>query len=117
MGFADPVKCREYIRTTAAPCTCQRSLELLEAAPRHVGQELVAVAEMPIGCGGAYSGPAGGLGKGNAGESFLRNQCQRGPNQGLFEIAMVIPAGARRSALSGPVHVKSLYMTRGAASI
>src|SRR5215471_6551726 len=94
----------------------QAYLELIEAAPCHVDQQLVAVAEMPVGCRRAHSCPAGSFREGKAGGALLRDQFQRGADQGLFEIAMVIAAGARTSAFSRPAHVKGSYMTREGAS-
>ena len=105
-------KCSERIGTAAVPGLPQGSLELLETAPRDIGQELVAVAEVPIRSCGAHAGPAGCLREGDPCRPFLRDQDQRGPDQRLLEIAMVITAGTRWAALFGPAHVKRIYMTR-----
>jgi hypothetical protein len=94
----------------------QRSLKLLEAAPRHIGEKLVAVAKMPVRRCGTHVGPTSRLRKGKACWSFLRDQCQRGPDQRFFQIAMVIAAVARGPALLAPTHVTSFYMTRNCTS-
>src|SRR4029453_8388655 len=88
-----------------------------EAAPRHVGHELVAVAEVPVGRRRTDPGPARRLRKGEAGGPLLRDQFQRRVDQGFFQVAVVVAARARPSALPGPAHVKSVYMTRGGPSI
>ena len=90
----------------------ERGREQLEAAQRDIGHQFVAVAEMPIGRGRTDAGPARGLGKGEAGGTLLRDQFQRGAQQRLLEIAVVIAA---RSGVF-PAHVKRSYMSRPAPS-
>src|SRR5262249_56678979 len=87
-----------------------------EAALRHIGHELVAIAEMPVGRRRTDPGPARRLSEGEAGGPLLRNQFQRRVNQGLFQIAVVVAARARPSALPGPAHVKRVYLDSVAAS-
>src|SRR5262245_25506627 len=72
---------------------------------------------MPVGRRRTDPGPARSLREGEAGGSFLRDQFQRRVDQGLFQIAVVVAARARPSALPGPAHVKSVYMTRSGPSI
>ena len=116
IGLADAVECREHVGTAAVPGRRKHGLELIKAAPRHVGQQLVAVAKMPVGRRRADPRPARRFREGKAGRTLLRDQFQRGADQGLLEIAVVIAAGTRTSALPGPAHVKGLYMTRAGAS-
>jgi hypothetical protein len=110
IGFAKAIECGEGIWTAAVPSACKRNLESIEAAPSHVDQQFVAVAKMPVGRGRTHPRPAGSFREGKAGGSLLRDQFQSRADQGLFQIAMMITAGT--SALPGPAHVKSLYMTR-----
>ena len=49
IGFADALEGREGIWTAPVPSACKLNLELIEAAPRHVDQQFVAVAKMPVG--------------------------------------------------------------------
>jgi hypothetical protein len=49
-------------------------LELIEAAPRDIGQQLLAVAEMPIGRCRTHPRPAGSFGEGKGGGSLLGDQ-------------------------------------------
>src|SRR5262249_44869616 len=109
IGFADAVEGREGIWTAAVPSTCQRNLESIEAAPRHIDQQFVAVAKMSVGRGRTYPCPSRSFREGKPGGSLLRDQFQCRAYQGLFQIAMVIAARTRTSALPGPAHVKSLY--------
>jgi hypothetical protein len=114
IGFAESVESCEGIWTAAVPGAFKRNRELIEAAPRHIDQQFVAVAKMPVGRRRTHSRPASSFREGEAGRSLLRDQFQRRADQGLFQIAMVIAAGA--SAMPGPAHVKSVYMTRGEPS-
>src|SRR5271169_187509 len=67
---------------------------------------------MPIGRRRADSGEARGLGEGEAGRTLLGDQLQRGADQRLAQIAVMI--AARFIALAGlvlaPTHVKDAYM-------
>src|SRR5262249_45905311 len=113
IGLADAVKGGERIGTTVVPGARQRNLELLEAAPRDVGQKLVAIAEMPVRRGRAHARPTRPLGKGEAGRALLRDQLERRAHQGLLEVAVVIAA---LTAVRFPAHVSDLYIDSDAAS-
>ena len=80
------------IGTPLVPGALQRRLEALEAAPRDVGHQFVAVAEMAIRRGGADAGPARRFGEGEAGGALLGNQFEGGANQRLLQIAVVVAA-------------------------
>ena len=69
---------------------------------------------MPVGRGRADAGPARRFGKGEAGRPLLRDQIERGADQRLLQIAVVIAARARCPAC--PAHVKGAYMTPREAS-
>ena len=97
------------IGPAVVPGARQRRFELLEAAPRDIGQQLVAVAEMAVGRRRADAGPARGLGEGEARRALLGDQFQRRADQRLLEIAVVVAARTRRAAVFGPAHVKSLH--------
>ena len=65
-------------------------LEQLETAPRDIGDQRVAVAKMPVGRRRADPGRARRVGKGEPGWAFLRDQVERGVDQRLAQIAVVI---------------------------
>jgi hypothetical protein len=92
VGFADAIEGREGIWTAAVPSACKRSFELSEPAPRHVDQQFIAIAKMPVGRGGTHPRPSRSLRESKAGWSLLCDQLQRRADQGLFQIAMVIAA-------------------------
>src|SRR5262249_62163111 len=94
IGFAHAAEGREGIWTAAVPSTCQRKLESIEAAPRHIDQQFVAVAKMPVRRGRTYPCPSCGFREGKPGGSLLRGQIKPRADQGLFQIAIVIAAGA-----------------------
>ena len=85
----------------SVPGARQRRLELLEAAQSHARHQFIAVAEMPIGRGRADPGKAGRLGERESGCSLSRDQFQRGADQRLAQIAVMI--AARAIALAGLV--------------
>ena len=92
----------------------QRSLKLLEAAPRHIDQQLVAVAIMPVRRGRADTSRTRRLRKGETRRSLAGDQVQRRADQRFLEIAVVI--AARPVIVPRPAHVNGLYMSRWRAS-
>ena len=92
IGLAEPVQRNERIGAAFVPSPRQRRLELLEAAQRHTRHQLVTVAEMPIGRRRADAGKARGLGEGEARRALLGDQLQRGADQRLAQIAVMIAA-------------------------
>jgi len=64
----------------------------LEPAARDIGYQRVAVAEVAIGGGRADPGPARGVGKGKPSRALFRDQVERGLDQRLAQIAMMIAA-------------------------
>src|SRR5262249_30059584 len=92
VGFADAIEGREGIWPAAVPSACKPSFELSEPAPRHVDQQFIAVAKMPIGRGGTHPRPSRSFRESETGRSLLCDQLQRRAGQGLFQIAMVIAA-------------------------
>src|SRR6185295_18632242 len=87
--------------------------KLLEPTPRNVGQQLVAIAKMPVGRGRTDAGPACGFGKGETSRALLGDQLQRRADQRFLQIAVVIAA---RAILPGPGHVKGPYMAPAPAA-
>jgi len=85
---------REGVGAAVVPGAREHCFELVEAAPRHIAHELVAIAEMPVGRRRADPGPARRLSEGEAGGPLLRDQFQRRVNQGLFQVAVVVAARA-----------------------
>src|SRR5262249_57016964 len=94
------------------PCPRQRRLELIEAAAGDIGQQLVAIAKVPIGRRRADPRPARGFREGEAGGPFLGDQFEGGADQRLFQVAMMVAA----RSLPPPTPVKGLYMTPGTPS-
>ena len=92
IGFADPLEGGDGVGAAVVPGLRQQRLELLEAALRDPGQQFVAVAEMPVGRGGADAGHARGIGEGEAGRALLGDQVERCLQQRLFQIAVMIAA-------------------------
>src|SRR5260370_10045518 len=70
---------------------------------------------MPGGRCGADAGHARGIGKGEAGRAFFRDQPQRRLQQRLFQIAVVV--AALGAAFLAPTHVKGFYMSRAQRSL
>src|SRR5262249_52864211 len=95
------------------PGTRQRLGELVEAAPRHVDQEIVAVAEMPVRRGRTDARPARGLGEREPGRPLAGDQVERRLDQRLLEVPVMVAA---RTLVIPPAHVKDIYMSRGRAS-
>src|SRR5262249_11068750 len=78
IGLAEPFKGRKSVGLSPVPGRHEYSLEQIEAAPRHIDQKLVAVAEMPVGRRRAHSGKARSLGEGEARGAFFGNELERG---------------------------------------
>jgi len=93
--------------------TRQRLGEQVEAAPRHVDQEIVAVTEMPVRRRRAHARRARRFREREAARPFLRNEIERRLDQRFFQVAVVIAA---RAAVARPAHVKGFYITRGRPS-
>ena len=106
IGAAQSLEGRERMRPTTVPSLGQRRFELAEPAQRHTGEQFIAVAKMPVGRGRTDAGGASRLRKGEATGPLLGDEVERGPHQGLLEVAVVI--AARRCL---PAHVNNLYMT------
>src|SRR5262245_19524646 len=70
---------------------------------------------MPIRRGRTHTGPARGIGEGEARRTLFGNQFERGIHQGFFQIAMVIAAGGVTAFT--PSHVNRFYIKAGAASM
>ena len=99
------------VRAAVVPGLRQQRLELLEAALGDRGQQFIAIAEMPVGRGGADAGHPRGVGKGETGRAFFGDQAKRRLQQRLFQIAVVVAALAAALFLA-PAHVKGFYMSR-----
>src|SRR5439155_14884091 len=97
----------------------QQCLELLETALGDARQQLVAVAKMAIGRGGADAGHARGIGEGEPGRALLRDQVERCLQQRLLQIAVMIAAlgAALIPLILVPAHVKDSYMSRAQRSL
>ena len=82
-----------------------------------LGQELVAVAEMPIGRGRTDARPARGFCEGEPGRPLLGDQLERGAHQRLFQIAVMVAARAAFPFVTSPAHVNSIYIVASESSI
>ena len=114
VGAADILERRERVGTAVIPCVVQRRLEQLEAAARDIGKQRIAIAEMTVGRRRADPGRTRGVGKGEPGRPLLGDQVERGADQRLAQIAVVIPSTAVAIARSRPAHVRCFYMSRPA---
>ena len=112
IGTAEAFKRRERMWPAIIPCLGQCGFELAEPAQGHTGEQLVAIAKMPVGRGRTDAGGACRLGKGEAARPLFGDQVKRGPHQGFFEIAVMI--AARRCL---PAHVNGLYIRRNKPSM
>src|SRR4029077_2155417 len=111
VGLAKVLESGERVWSAVVPGLGERRLEALEAADRHVHHELVAVAEMAIGCRLDDPRRARGLGEGEAERALGRDQLQRRVDQRLLEVAVMV-APAPTPAIR-PSHVIGFYMSRG----
>lgn len=75
----------------------------LEAAAGDIGDQRIAVAKMPIRRGRTDPGRARRIGKGEPARTFLGDQVERGLDQRLAQIAVVIAATPVRPS-SRPAH-------------
>ena len=91
----------------------ERRLELCEAAQRDARHQFIAVAKMPVGRGGADAGMARGLGEGETGRAVLGDKVQRGADQRLAQVSVMVAAGL----VLAPAHVKGFYMSPAASSM
>ena len=87
--------------------------EQLEAAPRDIGDQRVAVAEMPVGCGRTDPGRARGVGKGKSGRSLFGDQVESRLDQRLAQIAVMIAATPIRPS-ARPAHRPAQFIARPA---
>src|ERR1700687_2082414 len=114
MRAADVLEGGERRGAPAVPGPLEFGAEALESLPRHVGDEPLAVAIMPIGRGRAHAGGARGFRERKPGQAALGDQVERRPDQRLAQVAVMIAAPARRRPVSRPDHVRISYMNRGA---
>ena len=88
-------------RPAAVPGADQFRLEKFEAVARDFGQQSGAVAEMPVRRGRADADRAGDFREAEAGRAALGDQVERGVDQRLAQVAVVVALAAR---LAGPAH-------------
>src|SRR5215471_11678116 len=104
VSLAQPIERGERLRAAIVP----RLVEHI--AQCDISEKFIAITEMAIGRGRTHARPPGGLGKGEACRSFLRDQFQGGAQQCLFQIAVVVTARATPLVFR-PAHVNSFYMS------
>src|SRR5262245_7244546 len=103
VGAAKALERRRWARAPVVPGRGEALGETLEALARHVRHQGIAVAEMAVRRRRTDAGLPRRLGKREAGGTFLRNEVERGADQRLAQIAMVIAAPSA-AAVSGPAH-------------
>src|SRR5262249_37571606 len=113
IGAADLLEGGHGIGLAVVPGAAELRLEQLEAPPRHVGHQRIAIAEVAIGGSRAYAGGARGLGEGEAGGALGGAEVEGGADQRLAQIAVVIAATllVAVAAIPLPAHVNSSYMS------
>ena len=99
LALAAPVQAATLDDLQAEIAAQKARLEKLEAAPRHIGHQLVAVAEMAIGCRRADAGRTRRFGESEARGPLFGDERESGADQRLAEIAVVIAAPARALAV------------------
>src|SRR5580700_8863241 len=106
IGTADILEGDEGVGSAPVPGAVEALLEQFEAAARHIGEQCLAVAKMAVGSRRAYPGGARRVGEGEPGRSFLGNQVERGADQRLAQIAVMIAASPGRLIVSRPAHAR-----------
>src|SRR6267154_1388300 len=106
IGPADILEGGKRIGPAFVPGAVQALLEQLEAAACHIGEQRLTIAKVPVGRRRADPGRAGGIRECEAGRPFLGNQVERGADQRLAQIAVVVAATPGRRIVSGPIHVR-----------
>ncbi len=94
IGLADALESGARGGLAAVPGRAQRLGEAFEAAPRDVGHQRVAVAEMAVRRGGADAGSARGVREGEACRPLLGDEIERRRDERLAQIAVMIAAPA-----------------------
>src|SRR5262249_58457195 len=112
MGTADVLEGGERRGAPVIPGACELGAEALESLARDVGDEILAVAIVPVGCGRAHSRGARRLREGEARQPALGDEIERRPDQRLAQIAVMIAAPAWRWAMSRPAPGRISYMNR-----
>jgi hypothetical protein len=79
MGPVEPLEGRERVGHAVLPGRLERRLKLLEATPRDIGEQLLTVAEMPVGRRRANPRRRRRLREGEPGRPLGRNQFERAP--------------------------------------
>src|SRR6516162_7355388 len=108
--LAQPIERSEWLRPAVVPRPVEHNREPLESAQCDISEKFIAITEMAIGRSRAHARPPGGLGKGEACRSFLRDQFQGGAQQRLFQVAVVVTARATPLVFR-PAHVNGFYMS------
>src|SRR6266436_5639765 len=106
IGPADILEGGKRIGPAFVPGAVQALLEQLEAAACHIGEQRLTIAKVPVGRRRTDPGRARGIRECEAGRPFLGNQVERGADQRLAEIAVVVAATPGRRIASGPAHVR-----------
>src|SRR5262249_2593183 len=104
IGVADILEGDKGIGPALAPGTVQAFFEQFEAAARDIGEQCLAVAEMPVRGRRTNPGRASGVGEGEPTRPLLGDQVERGADQGLAQIAVVIAAPPGPMVVSRPTH-------------
>src|SRR5262252_10066183 len=106
---------RENVRPAIIPGPRQRRFEQGKAPQRHVGQQFIAVAEMPVRRSRADASKSRRLCKGEPGGPLAGDQIERCTDQRLLQVTVVVTAG-RGTVVLIPCHVKGIYIMEAEAS-
>src|SRR5438477_6632193 len=116
VGAADILERDKGVRPALFPGAVEAFLEQFEAAARHIGEQCLAVAKMPVGSRRADPGRARRIGEGEPRRPFLGNQVERGADQRLAQIAVVIAATPGGLIVSRPAHARYSTTSRPMAN-
>ena len=116
IGTAEILEGRERRRYAVVPRHVELGGEALEAVAGKLGEQRLAIAEMPVWRGGANAGEPRRLGQAEAGRPVLLDQLARRLEQDLLKIAVVIGARPVPALIVG-AHVRGFYMKGANAAI
>src|SRR5438067_165380 len=116
VGAADILERDKGVGPPLVPGAVEAFLEQFEAAARHIGEQCLAVAKIPVGSPRADPCRARRIAEGERRRPFLGKQVGRGADQRLAQIAVVIAAPPGRLIVSRPAHARYSTTSRPMAN-
>src|SRR5437868_7693362 len=116
IGAADILEGDKGVGPALVPGAIEPLLEQFEAAVGHIGEQRLAVTKMPVGSRRTDPCGARRVGKGEPRRTLLGNQVERGADQRLAQIAVVIAAPPGRLIVSRPAHARYSTTSRPMAN-